>query len=243
MLKEIKVQKKRIEIWAFFLSALHLSLTVRILPGTQNGMTHNVLDTLWLKNWERDFTSSCHRTISSTTLRADWSISSWTNERQRQARACCLGSSWTISSPYRYTPMAWSTHTQSVYFPYYPKAPLSGWIRDLKVFHYIRQDRCSTGVCIYLIMDQKVFHISVGLSVCMFDHQLTPAMSDLEAKTEEKIQQLLIVRNADAHLITLNLTLRWKISYVTDFWQKRQHNIINMDQHRTKKSKKRRLRN
>lgn len=42
-----------------------------------------------------------HRTISSTTLRADWSISSWTNERQRRARACCSASSLTISSPYR----------------------------------------------------------------------------------------------------------------------------------------------
>lgn len=49
-----------------------------------------------------------HRTISSTTLRADWSISSWTNERQRRARACCSASSLTISSPYRYTPIAWS---------------------------------------------------------------------------------------------------------------------------------------
>lgn len=38
-------------------------------------------------------------------------------------------------------------------------------------------------MCIYLIMNQEVFHISISLSVSMFDHQLTPAMSDLK---EEK---------------------------------------------------------
>lgn len=35
-------------------------------------------------------------------------------------------------------------------------------------------------------MNQKVFHVSVSLSVRMFDHQLTPAMLHLETKTEGK---------------------------------------------------------
>lgn len=42
-----------------------------------------------------DFSCVCklYSTISSTTLRADWSISSVTSERQRRARACCRASS------------------------------------------------------------------------------------------------------------------------------------------------------
>lgn len=99
-------------------------------------------------------------------------------------------------------------------------------------------------VCIYLIVNQKVLHVSVSLSVRMFDHQLTPAMSDLEAKTEERNTTAINgIRNTNIHLIILNLTLRYKISYLIDFWQKWQHSVVNMDQHRTKKSKKRRLRN
>lgn len=122
----------------------------------------------------------CYRTISSTTLRADWSMSSWTNERQRRARACCSGSSWTISSPYRYTPMAWNTHAWNyvAYFSHYEQA----WFSILKVFESSTVSH--TLVCTYLVMNQKVFHVSISLSVCVFYHQLTPAMSDLEDKTK-----------------------------------------------------------
>lgn len=63
-------------------------------------------------------------------------------------------------------------------------------------------------MCIYLVMNQKVFHVSISLGVRMFDHQLTPAMSDLEAKTEEKIQQLLMETETQNHrLIVLALSL------------------------------------
>lgn len=44
----------------------------------------------------------------------------------------------------------------------------------------------------YLVMNQKVLHVCVSPSVRVFDHQLAPAMSNLEAKTEEKIQNLLM---------------------------------------------------
>lgn len=50
------------------------------------------------------------RIISSTTLRADWSMSSLMMDRQWRANACCRASSWTINSPYKYTPMACHTH-------------------------------------------------------------------------------------------------------------------------------------
>lgn len=50
------------------------------------------------------------RIISSTTLRADWSMSSLMMDRQWRANACCRASSWTINSPYKYTPMACRTH-------------------------------------------------------------------------------------------------------------------------------------
>jgi len=121
------------------------------------------------------------RTISSTTLRADWSISSWTNERQRRARACCSGSSRTISSPYRYTPMALNTHTHII--KYFISLKSRGCSLSVKVC----STRCSSVVCIYLVMNQKVFHISVSPGVRVFDHQLTPTMSDLEAKTQDHI--------------------------------------------------------
>lgn len=87
-----------------------------------------MFDSIWNEELKIRHHLCCYRTISSTTLRADWSISSWTSERQWRARACCSGSSWTISSPYRYTPMAWSTHTQkTVYLVYF----FSGWIRQM----------------------------------------------------------------------------------------------------------------
>lgn len=123
------------------------------------------------------------RTISSTTLRADRSISSWTNERQRRARACCSGSSRTISSPYRYTPMALNTHTHTHIIKYFISLKSRGCSLSVKVC----STRCSSVVCIYLVMNQKVFHISVSPGVRVFDHQLTPAMSDLEAKTQDHI--------------------------------------------------------
>lgn len=36
-------------------------------------------------------------------------------------------------------------------------------------------------MCIYLVVNQKVFHISVSPGVRVLDHQLTPAVFDLEA--------------------------------------------------------------
>lgn len=83
---------------------------VQLKPNFQKSITlfrpTDVICTPWcVCYWKWDVTFN-HRTISSTTLRADWSISSRTIDRHRQARACCWGSSWTISSPYRYTPMA-----------------------------------------------------------------------------------------------------------------------------------------
>lgn len=41
-------------------------------------------------------------------------------------------------------------------------------------------------MCIYLVMEQEVFYISVSLRVGMFDHQLTPAMSHLDTGTRTK---------------------------------------------------------
>lgn len=38
----------------------------------------------------------------------------------------------------------------------------------------------------YLVINQKMFHVSISLSVGMLDHKLTPAMLHLEAKTEGK---------------------------------------------------------
>lgn len=128
------------------------------------------------------FHLQCHRTISSTTLRADWSISSWTNERPRRARACCSASSWTISSPYRYTPMAWNTCTglglELVYF----FLLCSSKVFSTEFSLSFTQNKCSKVMCIYLVMNQKVFHVSISLWIRMFDHQLTPAMLDLESK-------------------------------------------------------------
>lgn len=124
-----------------------------------------------------------HRTISSTTLRADWSISSWTNERQRRARACCWGSSRTISSPYRYTPMALKTNQsrcnthESIFFF---SRPPSG-TRHFLVYSDVR---------IYLVVEQEVFHVSVRPRVGVFDRQLTPAMSHLSTEGAERERPL-----------------------------------------------------
>lgn len=41
-------------------------------------------------------------------------------------------------------------------------------------------------VRIYLVMNQKVFHVSVRLCVRVFDHQLTPAMTHLSTEGLEK---------------------------------------------------------
>lgn len=62
---------------------IHFQISIRFV-----GLT-DVISTPCLLFVKMRLHLRCHRTISSTTLRADWSISSWTNERQRQARACC----------------------------------------------------------------------------------------------------------------------------------------------------------